>query len=108
MRAEQTIEDAIAFGDASPEPSIAHLTDDVYSDEPAVLADPEHVLPAWIRDNVRARTRRSTPSPAQREITYSEALREAMAPGAGQRPPGLPDGRRHRRVRRRLRRDARA
>ena len=38
----KTIQDAIAFGDASPEPEIAHLTDDVYSEEPAVLADHFH------------------------------------------------------------------
>lgn len=77
-RAEQTILDAIAFGDASPEPSIEHLTDDVYSEEPEVLADPEHVLPAWIREKFGPNTP-INPDPGKREITYSEALREAMA-----------------------------
>ena len=77
-RVEKTIEDAIAFGDASPEPAIAHLTDDVYSEEPEVLADPEHVLPAWIREKFGPHTP-INPAPGTREITYSEALREAMA-----------------------------
>ena len=77
-RVDQTIEDAIAFGDASPEPSIAHLTDDVYSEEPEVLADPEHVLPAWIREKFGPNTP-INPEPGKREISYSEALKEAMA-----------------------------
>ena len=78
MRVEQTIQDAIVFGDASPEPAIAHLTDDVYSEEPAVLADPDHVLPAWIREKFGPNTP-INPEPGKRELTYSEALREAMA-----------------------------
>jgi pyruvate dehydrogenase E1 component alpha subunit len=77
-RVEQTIDDAIAFGDASPEPAVEHLTDDVYSEEPEVLADPEHVLPAWIREKFGPDTP-INPPPGKREITYSEALREAMA-----------------------------
>ena len=44
---------------------MAHLTDDVYSDEPAVLADPDHVLPAWI-ERSSARTPPSILSPAAR------------------------------------------
>jgi pyruvate/2-oxoglutarate/acetoin dehydrogenase E1 component len=78
VRVTQTIDDAIAFGDASPEPAIAHLTDDVYSEEPAVLADPDHVLPAWIREKFGPNTP-INPEPGKRELTYSEALREAMA-----------------------------
>jgi pyruvate dehydrogenase E1 component alpha subunit len=77
-RAEATIQAAIAFGDASPEPSIAHLTDDVYSEEPEVLADPDHVLPAWIREKFGPNTP-INPEPGQRQLSYSEALREAMA-----------------------------
>jgi 2-oxoisovalerate dehydrogenase E1 component len=76
-RVEQTIQDAIAFGDASPEPEIAHLTDDVYSEEPAVLADPDHVLPAWISEKFGPNTP-INPEPGQRQLSYSEALREAM------------------------------
>ena len=52
-RAQAAIDDAIAFGDASPEPSVAHLCDDVYAEEPEVLADPEHVLPAWAAAHLR-------------------------------------------------------
>ena len=48
-QAQQTIDDAIAWGDAQPEPSVEHLTDDVYDDEPLVLAAPERVLPAWVK-----------------------------------------------------------
>ena len=77
-RAEATIQDAIAFGDASPEPAIEHLTDDVYSDEPEVLADPDHVLPSWIQEKFGPNTP-INPEPGQRELSYSEALREAMA-----------------------------
>jgi 2-oxoisovalerate dehydrogenase E1 component len=76
-QAQKTIEDAIAWGDAGPEPSVEHLTDDVYADEPAVLAAPERVLPAWIRRTYGPETR-INPEPGAREISYSEALREAM------------------------------
>jgi len=78
QRAQRTIEDAIAFGDAGPQPSVAHLTDDVYSEEPGVQADPEHVLPAWASDTFGPATP-INPEPGTREITYSAALREAMA-----------------------------
>jgi pyruvate dehydrogenase E1 component alpha subunit len=76
-QAEKTIEDAIAWGDAGPEPSVEHLTDDVYAEEPAVLAAPERVLPSWIRRTFGPETR-INPEPGTREISYSEALREAM------------------------------
>jgi 2-oxoisovalerate dehydrogenase E1 component len=78
VRVEETIQEAIAFGDASPEPAIADLTDDVYSEEPEVLADPDHILPAWIREKFGPNTP-INPEPGQRELSYSEALREAMA-----------------------------
>ncbi len=77
-RAQSAIEDAIAFGDASPEPSVEHLCDDVYADEPAVLADPEHALPAWAAATFGPATPINPPA-GDREITYSEALREAMS-----------------------------
>jgi len=77
-RAEAAIEEAIAFGDAGPEPSIEGLTNDVYFVEPDVAADPGRVAPAWARttfgDSVPV-----NPPAGTREITYSEALREAMA-----------------------------
>jgi 2-oxoisovalerate dehydrogenase E1 component len=77
-RAQAAIDDAIAYGDASPEPSVEHLCDDVYAEEPEVLADPEHVLPGWVRSTFGPATR-INPPPGDREITYSEALREAMS-----------------------------
>ena len=76
-KAEKTIEDAIAWGDMGPEPDVAHLTDDVYADEPEVLAAPYRVLPAWIKQTFGPATR-INPEPGTREISYSEALREAM------------------------------
>jgi 2-oxoisovalerate dehydrogenase E1 component len=76
-QAQKTIDDAIAWGDTGPEPSVEHLTDDVYADDPAVLAAPERVLPAWIRRTYGPETR-INPEPGTREISYSEALREAM------------------------------
>ncbi len=77
-RAEAAIEEAIAFGDAGSEPSIEGLTNDVYFVEPDVAADPGRIAPAWARatfgDNVTV-----NPPAGTREITCSEALREAMA-----------------------------
>jgi len=77
-RAEAAIEEAIAYGDAGPEPSPLHLTDDVYLEEPDVQAAPDRVAPAWVRDTFGPRTP-VNPPPGTRELTYSEALREAMA-----------------------------
>jgi len=76
-KAQQTIDDAIAWADTGPEPDVAHLTDDVYADEPEVLASPDRVLPAWIKRTFGPATR-INPDPGTREISYSEALREAM------------------------------
>jgi pyruvate/2-oxoglutarate/acetoin dehydrogenase E1 component len=76
-KAQQVVEEAIAWGDTGPEPSIEHLTDDVYADDPEVLAAPERVLPAWIRRTFGEQTP-INPDPGTREISYSEALREAM------------------------------
>jgi len=76
-RAQQAVEAAIAWADAGPEPSLAHLTDDVYADEPEVLAQPERVLPTWIKQTFGPATP-INPDPGSREISYSEALREAM------------------------------
>ncbi len=77
-RAEAVIEEAIAYGDAGPEPSVEHLTDDVYLEEPEVEAAPERVAPAWARRAFGAHVPVNPPA-GTREITYSEALREAMA-----------------------------
>nr|HPL27685.1 thiamine pyrophosphate-dependent enzyme [Anaerolineae bacterium] len=77
-RAEAAIEEAIAYGDAGPEPSPEHLTDDVYVVEPDVAAAPERVAPAWARRTFGPDVPVNPPA-GTREITYSEALREAMA-----------------------------
>lgn len=76
-QAAKAVEDSIAWGDAGPEPSLEHLTDDVYADEPGVLAAPEQVLPAWIKTAFGPDTP-INPEPGTRELSYSEALREAM------------------------------
>ena len=47
-----------------------------------MLADPDHVLPAWISEKFGPNTP-INPEPAQRELTYSEALREAMRQALG-------------------------
>ncbi|MCU0508669.1 MAG: dehydrogenase E1 component subunit alpha/beta [Anaerolineae bacterium] len=77
-RAEAAIEEAIAYGDAGTEPPVEHLTDDVYLEEPEVLAAPNKVAPAWARATFGANVQVNPPA-GTREITYSEALREAMA-----------------------------
>jgi pyruvate dehydrogenase E1 component alpha subunit len=75
---EAEIAGAIAFADAGPEPSVEHLADDVYYVDPKVQADPEHVLPGWAREVFGDGTPVNPPV-GTRDLTYSEALREAMA-----------------------------
>jgi len=79
VKAQQAIAAAIAWGDQQPEPAVEHLTDDVYHVEPAVEADPERVLPAWVEEAFGPDTPINPPCPPNtRELTCSEALREAM------------------------------
>lgn len=91
-RATKAIEDAVAFADASPEPEVSVLLDEVYYEEPAnrtdhamrgiTLGTPEPVgerpLPTWFTRTF-ARHAGSEPPAGSRELTGSEALREAMA-----------------------------
>jgi pyruvate/2-oxoglutarate/acetoin dehydrogenase E1 component len=77
-QADATIADAITFADAGHEPSIEHLTDDVYFVDPRVAADPDRALPTWAAEYLGPNTP-INPDPGTRELTYSEALREAMA-----------------------------
>lgn len=77
-QAAAAIEEAIAYGDAGPEPQVAHLTRDVYAEDPAVLAAPERVLPRWAAATFGPTTPINPPA-GERLLTYSEALREAMA-----------------------------
>jgi len=77
VQAAASIEDAIAFAESSPEPSVANLLKDVYAEEPEVAANPDRALPTWIRSTFGSATP-VAPSSGQRELTYAEALREAM------------------------------
>ncbi len=75
---EADIADSIAFAEASEEPKVENLLRDVYTEEPEVKANPERVVPAWMSRTFGPATPISPP-PGSREITFSEALREAMA-----------------------------
>jgi len=77
-KANAAIEDAIKFAHVQPDPSPANLLDYVYFEEPEVKANPNNILPTWIKETFGPNTP-INPPPGQREISYSEALREAMA-----------------------------
>ncbi|HMQ55568.1 MAG TPA: thiamine pyrophosphate-dependent enzyme, partial [Anaerolineae bacterium] len=77
-QAESAVEQAVAFAEAGPEPSPANLLDFVYFAEPEVQARPGQVLPAWIKNTFGPATPINPPA-GQREVSYAEALREAMA-----------------------------
>lgn len=77
-RAERAVSKAIDLAEADPEPNVAELTRDVYYEEPEVKAGPYKVLPKWIRETFGSNTPIAPPTDA-REITYAQALREAMA-----------------------------
>ena len=77
-RVEEEIQDAIAFAEQSPEPPVEHLLQDVYAEEPEVQADPLHALPRWVKETFGPTTP-ILPPEGSREISYAEALREAMA-----------------------------
>ncbi|MCG3208512.1 MAG: 1-deoxy-D-xylulose-5-phosphate synthase [Anaerolineae bacterium] len=76
-RAEAEIEAAIDYADAQPDPSPADMHKTVYYVEPEAAANPTKVLPAWIKNSFGPNTP-INPPPGAREITYAEALREAM------------------------------
>jgi pyruvate dehydrogenase E1 component alpha subunit len=76
--AEVAVEEAIEYGMGGPEPAVEELTRDVYIEEPEVQAAPFEKLPAWIRNTFGEDTA-IAPPPGERVISYSEALREAMA-----------------------------
>jgi len=91
-RAVKAIEEAVAFADASPEPDPSELLNEVYYEEPANRTDPAmrgimlgspapfngRPLPTWFTRTF-ARHAGSEPPPGERELTGSEAIREAMA-----------------------------
>ncbi|PJF47517.1 MAG: dehydrogenase [Chloroflexi bacterium] len=92
QEALRAIEEAVAFADASPEPDPAALLDEVYYEEPANRMDHalrgltlqapspfnDRPLPTWFTRTF-AQHAGSEPPPGTRELTGSEALREAMA-----------------------------
>lgn len=77
-QAEADLEAAIAYAEAGSEPAVENLLRDVYTVEPEVEANPNKNLPAWIKQTFGPASQISPP-PGAREITYAEALREAMA-----------------------------
>ncbi len=92
QEALRAVEEAVAFADASSEPDPAALLDEVYYEEPAnrtdralrgiMLQQPApfngRPLPTWFARTF-ARHAGSEPLAGTRELTGSEALREAMA-----------------------------
>ncbi|MFW5943465.1 MAG: alpha-ketoacid dehydrogenase subunit alpha/beta [Chloroflexota bacterium] len=77
-RTEQEVQDAIGYADGEPQPDVRELTRDVYAVEPDVSERPYEVLPQWIAATFGDDTPIAPPS-GEREISYAEALREAMA-----------------------------
>src|SRR5574341_800778 len=67
-KVEADIADSIAFAEASEEPHVENLLRDVYTEEPEVQANPEKVLPGWMRRTFGPATPISPP-PGSREIT---------------------------------------
>ncbi len=78
-RAQKTIQDAVAWGDAQPEPSVAHLTDDVYDDERC-----------WSRLKRSRRPGSSEPSARPRASTPSRARASSPTPRRCARPCARP------------------
>ncbi|MCK6630598.1 MAG: dehydrogenase E1 component subunit alpha/beta [Anaerolineae bacterium] len=77
-KAEAEIQQSIEYALVQPEPKVAELTKYVYYEEPEVLTNPTQVLPRWIQETFGPKTP-INPPPGTREISYAEALREAMA-----------------------------
>ena len=76
-QAEAAVEAAIDYADEQPDPSPDQMAKTVYYEEPEVKDNPGKVLPAWIKHSFGPDTP-INPEPGTREITYAEALREAM------------------------------
>ncbi len=70
-RARQAIEEALRAAEGDPEPRVDQLTEGVYVEDP-------HMPPLWIRQTFGPGIA-VEPPPGAREISYAEALREAMA-----------------------------
>ncbi|MDW8064846.1 MAG: pyruvate dehydrogenase (acetyl-transferring) E1 component subunit alpha [Anaerolineae bacterium] len=70
-RARQAIEEALRAAEGDPEPAVTQLTEGVYAEDPSMP-------PFWIRRTFGPETA-VEPPPGTRELSYAEALREAMA-----------------------------
>jgi len=70
-RARQAIEEALQAAEGDPEPAVAQLTEDVYVEDPSIP-------PRWIQRTFGPETAVEPPA-GTRELSYAEALREAMA-----------------------------
>lgn len=70
-RARQAIEEALQAAEGDPEPAVAQLTEDVYVEDPSIP-------PCWIQRTFGPETAVEPPA-GTRELSYAEALREAMA-----------------------------
>ena len=77
-RAEGAVAEAIEVAVAGAEPDVRDLTRDVTIEEPDVAAAPTKTLPQWIRKTFGDETP-IMPPPGERQVSYAEALREAMA-----------------------------
>lgn len=75
--ADAAIDAAIEYAEEQPAPSPADMPKTVYYEEPEVKANPTKVLPAWIKNTFGPDTP-INPAPGTREITYAEAVREAL------------------------------
>lgn len=70
-QARQVVEEALRIAEGDPEPRVDQLTEGVYAEDP-------HMPPLWIRQTFGPGTA-VEPPPGTRELSYAEALREAMA-----------------------------
>jgi pyruvate/2-oxoglutarate/acetoin dehydrogenase E1 component len=70
-QARQVVEEALRIAEGDPEPRVDQLTEGVYAEDP-------HMPPLWIRQTFGPGTAVEPPA-GTRELSYAEALREAMA-----------------------------
>jgi len=70
-RARQAVEEALRSAEGDPEPSVASLAEGVYAEDPSMP-------PRWIQQVFGPQAAVEPPAGA-RELSYAEALREAMA-----------------------------
>ncbi len=71
LRARRAVAEALQAAEGDPEPSVSQLTEGVYAEDPVWP-------PSWIRRTFGPETPVEPPA-GTRELSYSEALREAIA-----------------------------